>query len=425
MDKRIALLATFFLSLTPWLHILSRHAHEGVLCSLFILLSILCILKYQRKFSLFLFIIANISLLLATFSYHFGRIYLIFIVVWQLWIFISNTKKKFSPINIGKLFIITITTITPFIIDLIYGANRASFLFFMNNPGFRLRIEEYLRESTIRPLHNKLTEGIRELSYRYITQFSPQFFMHGDGNWRYTFEYLGLITLVEFLLVFIGVYFLFKNAHKYRIFLISTLLIAPLPNTVTFEPLSLVRNYMMLFPLITISAYGFINIVQAFDKIIVRYAIAAFLMGGYIFYLIFNWDMYFLHYPKRAAVVRKWQCGREEIASYVKGNYSKFNKFVITNRDGQSYMFLLFFLQYDPLKYQAQNVHYKSDSNHFMTVSHFDKFIFNTETKFNRLEKGNVYIGYPEDFIDIALPKNKIKRVKSHGEEIYWIVESI
>ena len=90
-DQKIALIASFLTSVSPWIYILSRHAHEGALCAFFTLLSIYFLIKFNKKLRFFDFLLTNASLLLAIFSYHTGRIFLIFIILYQIIIILLIT----------------------------------------------------------------------------------------------------------------------------------------------------------------------------------------------------------------------------------------------------------------------------------------------------------------------------------------------
>jgi hypothetical protein len=213
---------------------------------------------------------------------------------------------------------------------------------------------------------------------------------------------------------------LFRNKEKYRYAIVLSLAISALPNALTFAPYSLVRNFMMIIPIVMISSYGLIQFIDDISGKKRKMVVMILIFGMYSFFLISNWDIYLNHYPKRATVIRAWQCGRSEVASYIEQNYDRFDRFVITNRDGQMYMFLLFYLGYEPATYQKEKPVYVSTGNDFTTVYHFDKFYMNF--KFDPLLKKTAFIGDPDDFPQKL--KNKVKKINHGSETIYWIYEN-
>ncbi len=120
--------------------------------------------------------------------------------------------------------------------------------------------------------------------------------------------------------------------------------------------------------------------------------------------------------------IRAWQCGYNELTDYVLQNYNKYDRFVITDRHGQPYIFFLFFLKYDPKKYQAQSLMSSPDKYGFGQVNKFDKFIF--KFHYDQSLKKTSFIGYPDEFNQLNIDRSKIKKIKVGTEEIFWIYEN-
>lgn len=422
--KEVGLISAFLTAFTPWIYILSRHAHEGVPAAFFTLLSFYFLIKFQNTKIIGNFFFSLISAFLTAFSYHTGRMYLIIFVIANLFVLFKD--KKYFKLNL-KLIIISVFSLFillfPFYADLKYGVNRVNSLLFINNQGFQLRLDEYLREQNFRLLHNKLTEAVKDVSNRYFAQISPEFLViHGDTNLRFGFQNLGLLTPAEYFLIFIGLYFLFKEKQRFRYLIIFLLLISALPNALTWQDMSIIRTYFMIFPLIIIISYGTYHLLESVPSDRLKYAFIFLGVGTYLFFLIYSWDIYFFHYPKRAEVVRAWQCGYKEISQYVKDNYNKYDNFVITSKNGQPYIFLLFYLNYNPAIYQRQAKISGPDGYGFGQVEKFDKFNF--QFKYDPLLKKTSFIGYSDDFENTNIDLNKVKKIKVRTEEIYWIFEN-
>lgn len=423
-NKKISIISAFLVAVNPGLITLARQAHEAVLSAFFILVGVYFTLRLVETKKILYLILADIGLLLSAFSYHTGRIFLLFLIFYQT-LFILKNRKEFFKLKrlIIVAAIIAITLLTPFFTDYKYGANRVKNLLFFKNAGFQMRLDEYINEHPLRPFHNKLTESAREISNRYFSQLSTDFLLiKGDLNPRFGFQNIGLITPVELLLFLVGIYFLYKNNQKNKNLIMILFLISPLGNSLTWQEGSLTRTYPMLFFILIVVAYGLYNFAGV--TIPKKVKLTIFLIGAawFIFAILGSWDIYFNHYGNRAYVYRYMQCGYQELSNYIKKNYNKFDKFYITERYGQPYIFLLFNLPYPPAKYQSQAEISSPDQYGFGQVAKFDKFFF--KFHYDPKIKKAAFIGFPDEFNDLRLDPLKIKKIKIGTEEIFWIWEN-
>jgi hypothetical protein len=278
-----------------------------------------------------------------------------------------------------------------------------------------LKINELRGEGGSHLFYNKLTIGAKDLSLNYLKYFSPQFLViNGDENPRFGFPGISPITTLEYVFIFIGLYFLFKNKEKWRYLILLMLLFSPISASLSWAGESINRSVFIFIPIFIISAYGVVNFVSK------KYILYLFLVPCFLFLSFYSWDFYFNHYPKRALVLRSWQAGYKELANYIKTNYNRYDKFYITKKNGQPYIFLLFYLQYPPEKYQKGSSLSSPDEYGFGQVEKFDKYIFDLPNDKNI--KNSVIIGFPDDFSDAE--KLGTKKIKIGTEEIFYIKES-
>lgn len=425
-NETIAIIGAFLTSISPWIYILTRHAHEGPLSIFFILLSLYYVLRFYKKRSFKSFLLINITIVLATYSYQSARLFLLCIILAEFFMLLRNyqaTAIKKSATYFLVLFFVIIISFFP---DITYGVNRVQNLFFIKSPGFTLRLNEYLGDHPNRLIHNKLTEGIRDVTNRYMAQISPEFLtIHGDKNWRFGFDNMGLITPIEYVLIGIGLYYMFVNKEKYRYLIVLFLLISPIPNVLTWQDASLIRTYILIFPIIFCTSYGVYYLYWSLKKGftgIKSLLLVVIIIGVFGFYVYNNWDIYFNHYPMRAVIARAWQCGYKELAQYIKANYNNYDQFNITTRNGQPYIYILYYLQIDPAAYQRQSKISGPDKYGFGQIERFDKFNF--KFSFDKAAKKTVFIGYPDEFNDLSIDMAKIKKITIGTEEIFWIYET-
>ncbi len=408
--KSIALISSFLIAFSPGTQLLARQAHEGYLTAFFLTLTFYLFLRFFEKQNLSNYLLFIISFLITLFGYHSSRLWAGFFIL--LFLFLIFKKK------IRWIFILGLVTAAGLfsVTDFFNSPSRIKNLLFFNNIGFSLKINELRYEGGSRLIYNKLTVGAKEFLSQYLDYFSPQFLVNkGDENIRFGFPGVSPITPIEYIFLFIGIYYLFKNRQVWRYLIVSMFIFSPISGALSWAGLSITRTVFIFIPISIIVSYGFINFTKNKPLLFLLFL---------IFYLIFqfySWDFYLNHYPKRASVLRSWQAGYKELGLYIKKNYSKFDRFYITRKNGQPYIFLLFYLAYPPELYQKVAYLTPPDNYGFGQVTHFDKFYF--DFIFNPQLKKTVYVGYPDDFKDLNLDQNNLKKIKVETEEIFWIYE--
>ncbi len=406
--KKVSLLAAFLSAFAPGLQLLGRQAHEGFLTAFFLTLLSYLFIRLIKKSSMINYSLFFVTILVSLFGYHFSRLWAGFYFL--LFLFFSF-KKKLSKLTV-LIFIIVLFLFS--FTDLIYKPTRIKNLLFFNNIGFSLKINELRSEGGSRLFYNKLTIGAKDLSFEYLKYFSPQFLsINGDENVRFGFPGVSPITTLEYLFIFIGLYYLFKNKEKWRYLILLMLLFSPFSAALSWAGESITRSIFIFIPIFIISAYGIMNFLN--KKSAIFYLI---LLIFYFLSLFYSWDFYLNHYPKRAVVLRSWQVGYKELSNYIKTNYNRFDKFYITKKNGQPYIYLLFYLQYPPEIYQRDSSLSSADQYGFGQVEKFDKFIF--DLPIGKVTD-SVVIGFPDDFSDIE--KSHLKEIKVGTEIIFYIKE--
>jgi hypothetical protein len=307
--------------------------------------------------------------------------------------------------------------------DLIYKPVRVNNLLLFNSQGFSLEIAELRSEGGLRTFYNKATVGLRDVVFQHISYFSPEFLViNGDLNTRFGFSKMSPINLVEYLFVFTGLYYLFKIKEKWRWFLIFLLLSVPIAGSLSWAESSLTRTLLIFIPLTLISSYGIWNLLKANEKW--QKHLLLFIGFAWIFFSFYSWDFYLNHYPKRGDVLRHWQAGYRELGSYISNNYDRFNNLYISKKNGQPYIFTLFYSKYSPSKYQKEANLSQPDQYGFGQVEKYDKFVFSFVNPIEAKESSSI-IGYPDDFNDTGIGEKDVKKITVGGQEIFWIYEKL
>lgn len=423
--KSYALVAAAMTALSLSTHITARQAHESVislLMSLSMFIFYLRSLRTRKPKDIVLFLTA---LTLSLLSYHPARLLALFLGAAHLITFFVSPKiEKKRLLALGGIFAIVLALLLS--VDIFYNPSRISNLLFVNSPGFSLRINELRGEGANRLLYNKLSLGAKELVYQNLAYFSPQFLLsRGDENYRFGYPGMSLVTGVEFFLLFIGLYYLYKNKNKNRFFITALLMIAPLSGSLSWAGISLTRALLLFVILFMIAGYGVVELVGEFSKKQKGYVLGILVLLQ-IVGLFISWDFYLNHYPKRAIVIRAQECGYSELTEYIQKNYASYKKFYITKQNGEPYMHLLYGLQYPPAKYQPESHLTAPDQYGFGQVESFDKFVFSLPNELN--EKNVVYVGFPDELksrpgFNAKSDARNLKVIRVGTEEIFWILE--
>ena len=220
------------------------------------------------------------------------------------------------------------------------------------------------------------------------------------------------MDLFELPFLLIGIYILFfwPYSLKTKLTVFSIFLIAPVPASITSGVPHAVRTINFLPTLQIFVALGMIYSFLHFIDIKKRYLplnVKRSIIGVFIFIFAVNIGYYLNQYLVQQNFFNSesWQYGYKEAIDYIKPNQESYNKIIVSNDRplDQSYMFFLYYLQYDPKKYLAEGGTKTGGvkENHNFGKYEFRNIVWDQE------EGGNLYIGRPDDF-----PKS-VKSIKT------------
>lgn len=424
-----ALLSALLVSTSLGLHLISRHAHEAYLTVFLITLSSYFFLRFFRLKDLQSAFGFLLSLSLALLSYQSTRLFAVFFFISGV---IAAVSSRRSPVSsratsrgiyerfLGIFFLLLIAFAS---IDFVYKPARVNNLVFWNTAGFTLRINELRGKGGSRIFYNKLTVGAYVLAERYVSHLSPQFLaMRGDTNNRFGYAGMPPMTLVEYALAIVGLVFLFIKKIKDRWFIAGLLLVSPLTSSLSWLEPSITRLLFFFIPTLILAAFGFYELINSLKKTIwLTFVIILLAFSIECLLLFYSWNFYLNEYTKKTEVTRAWECGYKELGMYIKENYNRFDRFYISRANGQSYIFMLFYLAYPPEKYQPQANLSGPDEYGFGQVEKFDKFVFSFPQKI--VGTNEVVIGAPKDFDNKLFNIDKVKKININGVDRFWIYE--
>jgi len=435
-ESEIAGLASaFLLGISPWHIQLTRASFESSLATFWVSLGMWFLIKGFKNQRWF--IISMIPFALSVFTYNSARIFTPLFLLTILFIYRKELLKFKKIIFLSMLvFTIFLIPLTPFLLS---GerSSRYKLVSITDDPGLIPRINENRGDSKLpkplpRLLHNKVTYISFYFARNYLAHFTPQFlFISGTPHKQHHVQNMGELYWFQVPFLLIGLIALFYLKHKFKGLLLAWLMLAFIPVAVTNDSIPHALRTLIAAPFHQIvTAFGFllsIKWMRSFSKLIKVVFISLLFVSiaiSFIYYL----NQYINVYPKEYS--KDWQFGYKQVVNYIDKHKDEYDEIVFTRHYGEPHMFTLFYLNYDPSKYQNDPNLIRFETYDWVRVLKFDKFYFpdlgDKGTQFADIVKDNpgkklLFIGRSMDF-----PK-QIPRLLStkflNGEDVFDIVE--
>ncbi len=394
-DKEGALVASFFLAISPWHIHFSRGGWEVNVATFFITLGVFLFLKGLKRPKYYYF--SLISFVLALYTYHAARVIVPLLGVGLFAIYFKDILKNKKTIIIA--FVVGLVIVLPLGYDLTKGGalSRAAGVGLFADPGPRARLEEQRGEHIninsllAKALHNKGVNYSLAFLENWGKHYWGEFlFLSGDDVQRNKVPETGQMYLYDIILVGIGLVVIVRNSRsengrlavwkREHAVVIWWLLIAPVASALTFQAPGALRAHNMVIPLVILSEFGLMCIVAQVRKRVrvqgVRNAFYVFVVAVICLNFARYLHMYYVHMAKEYPFSSQY--GLKDLVSYVQGQESAYQKVLVTDRYDQPYILFLFYMKYPPAKFQQEHALTPRDGFGFSTVNHFDKHFFST-----------------------------------------------
>ncbi|MFA6569893.1 MAG: phospholipid carrier-dependent glycosyltransferase [Bacteroidota bacterium] len=346
--KRISLLSSFFVAISPWSLQFSRAAFEANLAAFFNLLGIYFFLRsHQKKYSI-------------VFS----------VVFFVLSFYTFNANRIIAPLLLGSCFLIYFRqtkmnlkwTIIAGIVGLIMVIPSIQFL---GDRESRIRYQEVSMLNNLAPLiesnkrietengsilarilfNRRVTYSIQFLR-NYVTHFYGRFlFVHGDVNPRLSVPEMGELYIYEIIPLLFGLWYVISKRNNTSLLMAAWMLIVPIPAALAKEVphalriASILPSYQIL---IAVGLWSMISKIKSNYKInrlrLMTYAgIAAVLCVNTYYYF----HQYYIHYPINWA--GEWQWGYKQMVETVQEKLSQYDAVYVTENYGRPYIYFAFY----------------------------------------------------------------------------------
>jgi len=355
-DRKVGIAASLLLAISPWHIQLTRASFESSFSVFWVVAGVLLFVKGFKNKKYWVWSI--IPFVISVYTYNAARVFTpIFLFILVL-IYRKEVFKNIKVFALGlTIFIVSMIPLVNFFFSG-QATARLKLVSITDDPGFVQRVNKARGATNLpapipRLIHNKVTHFAYVFAGNYLSHFTPDFlFINGAGHKQHHVQGIGEFYAVQAPFILIGVYFLFKGKNKWRWLIISWLLLAFIPVSITVDSIpNALRTVLAVIPYEIICAYGFWKGYELFGK---KKLLKIILVGVTLVLLLLQMKSYLNNYyniyPKLYS--RDWQYGYRQAVTYVGEHYSDYDLIVFSRTYGEPHMFTLFFLNWDPGKYQ-------------------------------------------------------------------------
>ncbi len=358
--EKLALFGALLLAINPWHIHFSRGAWEVNLALTFTLAGIYFFLRELDKPKKLYWPALFFALTLLTYQgAKLSTAIVVGILIFVYWKDLINVEKR----NYIRPIILGILVALPIFVSLFQGkTGRLEVFSVFSYP----RPQEYIQS-----ILDQGNETIGDINYyvfhpeslnfkrgvlgRWFNHYSGRFlFFEGDWqNPRHSAPNHGMLLLADLVILIAGLFVILKRKSKATLFILMWLVLAPLPAALSRDQVHAVRSLNMLIPLVMISSFGLMGIINWLKKFpTFRFFGYTALFILYFASFIYFLDAYFVHQPIKNA--KYWHYGYKQAVQEVAKVQSEYEKIVFQQSYTQPYIYFLFFTQYDPVTYQKK-----------------------------------------------------------------------
>lgn len=376
-NNRIALISGFLLAISPWDLIISRVVGDVTIGVFFMIAAVYFLQRLLAEDKIKWFTFTTFFIILAVLSEPVFRFSVVLISLTFLVLSFKKTKRGIS-FNKKIFYIIFLSIFLSLIYSFIASINRFNQVSIFSTPQTDLVLQEQIREDEFtspiitRFFHNKIVNYTRTVLLNAGQYFTLDFLaLNGGYPKRERIPDSGLFYIWELPFLLIGIYTIVKSRNKNLILFLLWWVILLTPSFITFDEIPNVHRTIVVLPaMCVIIAIGIFSITSYKPISKAKFLplfLLIFLVVAVFEFLYFN-HQYFSHYDKHQA----WYRGNpyKEFVADLQKYYVNYKKIIVTKSLGSPYIYVLFYSQYDPEKYQLEG------SPRDLDYTGFDKYYF-------------------------------------------------
>ncbi len=435
-NETIPLLSALFLAISPWHIQLTRASLESAFSLFWIVLAVLMFVKgfgENKKWIIY----SMLPFAISVYTYNTARIFTpLFLFV----VYLINYKFMLKNLKVAitsfLFFVLLMVPLIPFVLSGEATA-RYKLVSITDDKGLIPRIEERRNLSTLPPLltkliHNRYTYNTYYFSQNYLAHFTPDFLiLKGAPHRQHHVQGTGELYWIQLPLLLYGLYILIKKKDFSLSIILPWMLLSFIPVSMTNDSIPNALRTLVASP--TYQILTAVGIYFAYKSIKSRSVLNIFsfalAMLVAVNFSIFAKNLYTDYSIKYS---RDWQYGNKQVVEYIKENQDKYDLIVFSRTYGEPHIFTLFYLNYDPAKFQNSSNLERFETHDWVRVLRFDKYYFpdlgDSGTQHKDILKENedmkiLFIGKQNDF-----PED-LKRLKTvdflDGSRAFDIVDNL
>ena len=210
-----------------------------------------------------------------------------------------------------------------------------------------------------------------------MKSFSPEFLaISGGSNHAHNIANFGNIYLIEFPFLILGFAYLLTMLKDPKMkFILFWFLISPIAASITKDAPHTNRMFAIfpILPLIISLGIYWLAFKVKENKIMLM-TVACIIMLAYSVNVGIYFDRYYVHFPKNET--HYWSIDYKNVTKILTSTVNNKKHIIIANPEQSPYIFLLFYLGYDPATYRKFAIRYASTTDGFGHVRSFDRFEF-------------------------------------------------
>jgi len=214
-----------------------------------------------------------------------------------------------------------------------------------------VREEIYQSDAPIwisRIFNNKLTYILRVLRENYLHVFSPQFlFTSGEADGVYSLWWRGQMYIIEFPFILVGLLYLSKLSKRSTVFVVTSILISPLPAALSSSIYSM-RSFYMVFFLPIIVAGGILYIGNKIKSSSPHLQLFYISFISILFCSVVLSYLYQYHFRYPTYAAEHWFWAEKKLSQYLWNEKDKYNLIAISNGTITTLLHYSFYNSIDP-----------------------------------------------------------------------------
>lgn len=420
--KKIALLVSFLVTISPWLVNLSRVAFEANVAFSLFLTGLLLILLFLRFGKVWQVLLSAFVFALPLYTFNSSRMFIPAFLIFIGVLFKKRFWQNVQLIIIAVLFFISL--LLPLIPHLLSPEGRLRFqeVNIFTNPASvvtaNARIERDGNSWWSKIINNRRVFFTRD----YLKHFSDNFdfnflFLTGDVNATFSTRENGQLYYFDLLFLVAGGFFLFsisKKAPLLLIFLLGWLIIGIAPAGVARETPHALRtlNALPVYQIVSACGISFL-MAEKYCRQLKSGAVLIIVIGCFVLYL----RNYWIRYP--VAQSEYFQYGNKEMVEEVQKRKNNYHKIFISNVRGRVYVYYLWYAKINPKDFWQKGEVIRDNFGFYNAMSFDNVFFGNPDFS----EKKSLFV-IPAD--NSVKPEQKIiLRVSFlNGKTNYYLVEN-